>query len=539
MRRFFVTAAFFALRLVAALTLAATPAFAASTLNGVRIDPLPTGGALVSITFAGGLPVYHVSGAGTTEPSVIFDATAAGPQVPPTVLGAGPVTNVTINSTGASTSVSLHLTSASGVTVRAGGNAIFINVSAATAQFNPFGLQPPQPLAPAAGQITELVPLKYADVSEIAGILVAGSNVASNDTFSPQQTSLGTNSLGGSSFGGVTGSFGQAPAAQAFGPNAFGAVQGVAQRLNDNIAIDRRLNAIFLTGTPDQIAGFKEIIAKLDIPVQSVVLETQIVELDDTAAKTIGLDLAPDGTGAIVEATGATTGGGATLRTGAFPQLGANLSANLYAQVQLGNAKIIAKPRILAESGQPASILTGDAIPIVTNVVVAGAGAVSSQQVNYVNVGVNLQIQPRVSSAGFVTSHIYSEVSSVTQYVNGIPQISQRTASTIASVRDGQSFVIGGLLQDNEIRNLSKIPFIGDIPLIGVFFRHVTTSLTQTNLYVVVTPHIVEAPGVTPSSAPLAVPTSLPQSAPPPGPNPGSSTPPLVPPVGGAAPSHH
>jgi general secretion pathway protein D len=138
-----------------------------------------------------------------------------------------------------------------------------------------------------------------------------------------------------------------------------------------------------------------------------------------------------------------------------------------------------------------------------------------------------------------VTSHIYSEVSSVTQYVNGIPQISQRTASTIASVRDGQSFVIGGLLQDNEIRNLSKIPFIGDIPLIGVFFRHVTTSLTQTNLYVVVTPHIVEAPGVTPSSAPLAVPTSLPQSAPPPGPNPGSSTPPLVPPVGGAAPSHH
>jgi general secretion pathway protein D len=540
MRRFFLSAALFALRLVAVLALAATPAFAASTLSGVRIDPLPTGGALVSVTFQGGLPVYHVSGAGTTEPTVIFDATAAGPQVPPTVLGAGPVTNATIASTGASTSVALHLSSASGVTVRAGGNAIFINVSAATSQLNPFGLQTTQPVGPAAGQITELVPLKYADVSEIAGILVAGSNVASNDTFSPQQTSLGTNSLGGSSFGGVTGSsFGQAPAAQAFGPNAFGQTAGVAQRLNDNVAIDRRLNAIFLTGTPDQIAGFKEIIAKLDIPVQSVVLETQIVELDDTAAKTIGLDLAPDGTGAIIEATGASTGGGATIRTGAFPQLGANLNANLYAQVQLGNAKIIAKPRILAESGEPASILTGDAIPIVTNVVVAGAGSISSQQVNYVNVGVNLQIQPRVSSDGFVTSHIYSEVSSVTQYVNGIPQISQRTASTIASVRDGQSFVIGGLLQDNEIRNLSKIPFIGDIPLIGVFFRHVTTSLSQTNLYVVVTPHIVAAPGVTPSSAPLSIPTSLPQSAPPPGPGPEVSTPPLVPPVGGAAPSHH
>jgi general secretion pathway protein D len=192
--------------------------------------------------------------------------------------------------------------------------------------------------------------------------------------------------------------------------------------------------------------------------------------------------------------------------------------------VQEGNAKIIAKPRILAQSGQQASILTGDAIPIVTNVVVAGAGSISSQQVNYVNVGVNLQIQPRVSSDGYVTSHIYSEVSSVTQYVNGIPQISQRTASTIATVRDGEAFVIGGLLQDNEIRNLTKLPFIGDLPFIGQFFTYVNTSHTQTNLYVVVTPHIVAAPGVTPYSPPLAVPSALPQIAPPPGPAAPTST---------------
>jgi general secretion pathway protein D len=214
-------------------------------------------------------------------------------------------------------------------------------------------------------------------------------------------------------------------------------------------------------------------------------------------------------------------------------QLGANLAANLYAQVTEGNAKIIAKPRILAQSGQQASILTGDAIPIVTNVVVAGAGALTSQQVNYVNVGVNLQIQPRVSSDGFVTSHIYSEVSSVTQYVNGIPQISQRTASTIATVRDGDSFVIGGLLQDNEIRNLVKLPFIGDIPLIGLFFRYVSTSHTQTNLYVVVTPHIIRAPGISPPVAPLVEPSSLPQLGPPAGPGaPVPSPAPLTPPTG-------
>jgi general secretion pathway protein D len=366
-------------------------------------------------------------------------------------------------------------------------------------------------------------------VSEIAGVLVAGANVASNDTFVPQSTSLGTNSLSGS-FGGISGgSFVAPPPSQSFGAS-FGQAQGLAQRVNENIAIDRRLNAVILSGSPEVVAALKEIIAKLDVPVQSVILETQIVELDDTAARNIGLDLSPDGTGAIVEATAATTGGGASIRTGSVAQFGANLSANLYAQVQLGNAKIIAKPRILAQSGQQASILTGDAIPIVTNIVVAGAGAVSSQQVNYVNVGVNLQIQPRVSSDGFVTSHIYSEVSSVTQFVNGIPQISQRTANTTATVRDGESFVVGGLLQDNEIQNLSKLPFIGDLPLIGLLFQHVSTSRTQTNLYVVVTPHIVAAPGQTPATNPIVVPSSLPQVGPPPGPGPAQSAIPLAPP---------
>ena len=493
-------------------------------MSGIRVDALPTGGALVTVTFAGGAPLFHVVGNGTTETSVLFDGTSLGPQLPPSIAGAGPITTVSAQQAGASSSLALHLSTPANVSVRPGGSLVFISVAPLRSATNAFG-PPANPLTPAPepGQITEVVPLKYADVSEIAGVLVEGSNVASNDTFTPQSTSLGTNSLSGS-FGGVSGgNFSQPAQPQAFGAGAFGQSTGLAQRLNANISIDRRLNAIILTGTPDVLDPIKATIAKIDIPVQSVILETQIVELDDTAARNIGLDLSPDGTGAVIEAPNSSTTG-VNLRSGAMAVSGANIGANLYAQVQEGNAKIIAKPRILAQSGQQASILTGDAIPIVTNVVVAGAGSISSQQVNYVNVGVNLQIQPRVSSDGYVTSHIYSEVSSVTQYVNGIPQISQRTASTIATVRDGEAFVIGGLLQDNEIRNLTKLPFIGDLPFIGQFFTYVNTSHTQTNLYVVVTPHIVAAPGVTPYSPPLAVPSALPQIAPPPGPAAPTST---------------
>ncbi len=502
----------------------ALPAAAASVLAGVRVDATPAGGAVVSLSFNGGLPVYHLVGAGTPEVAVIFDGTALG-AVAPSVAGIGAITSVSVAQSGSSSSVALHLNSATGARVRTGGNSVFIDVAAsgATTPSSAFAAPPAVSGATGLGAVTEIVALKYADISEVAGILAPGANVASNDTFSPSQTNIGTSSLTGS-FGGLSGGFGggygSAAQQQSFGGN-LGQQQGLAQRVNDNIAVDRRLNAIILSGTAEIVAGFKAIIDKIDIPVRSVILETQIVELSDSAARNVGLDLSPDGSGVIANSSG--TNGGYTIKN---LQQGAgqiNLQASLFAQISLGNAKIIAKPRILAQSGQPASILTGDAIPILTSVVVASAGAVTSQQVNYVNVGVNLQIQPRVSSDGFVTSHIYSEVSSVTNFVSGVPQISQRTASTIATVRDGEPFVIGGLLQDNEIRNLTKLPFIGDLPLIGQFFRHVNTSHSQTNLYIIVTPRIVDASpfgkgNPPPALTPQNLPSALPQTGPPAGP---------------------
>jgi len=515
------------------------PALAASTLNAVRVDANPTGGALVSVTFAGGAPSFHVIGAGTSETSILLDNTTLGSQAPPSVAGAGPVTSISVATSGPSASIALHLTGPSHVSVRTGNNFLFIDVAP------PVGALPLNPFAPpaaatftgGAGTITTVVELKYADISEIAGVLAPNSTIASNDNFSPLQTNIGTSSVSGS-FGGVGGGGGfSTPATpQTFG-GAFGSASGLAQRVNDNIAVDRRLNAIVLTGTPDVVAALKDTIEKLDVPVASVILETQVVELSDTAARNIGLDLQPDGSGVVANASAG--GVGYTSRSLNTAQGQVTFQANLYAAVSEGSARIIAKPRILAESGQAASILTGDAIPILTSVVITGSSATVSNQVSYVNVGVNLQIQPRVSSDGFVTSHIYSEVSSVTQMTQGYPQISQRTASTVATVKDGEAFVIGGLLQDNEIKNLTKLPFVGDLPLIGQFFQHVTTSHTQDNLYIVVTPHIVGRSGLTPPVEPLTVPSALPQIAPPsssltPSPN----APPLVAPTSGPATSN-
>ncbi len=502
------------------MTLIALPAGAA-TLAGVRVDPQPGGGAVVTVQFVGPPPHFHVIGAGSTEASVIFDGAQLGPQIAPTIAGAGAVSSVSVATQGSGVTVSLHLRTASPISVVPRGSAILVNVLPAQASSDDDDNTPtPSPLL-SAGTLVVVIPLKYADISEIAGILVPGANVASNDNFQPVVTNLGSSSVGQS--GGTFGGFQQA----AQTPQTFGGAfnqqsSGLGQRLNDNIAVDRRLNAIVLTGTQAIIDNYKGLIAKLDVPLQSVILETQIVELTESAAKDVGIDFFPNGGAALVNGNSASTSTtGITTRSNGYVigtqemasgQLSFN--ANLNAQITLGNGKVLAKPRILAQSGAAASILTGEAIPIFTSVVVAGASALTSQQVNYVNVGVNLQIQPRISSDGYVTSHIYSEVSSVTEYTNSVPEIAQRTASTVATVKDGESFVIGGLLEDDDIKSLIKLPFIGDLPLIGSFFRHYTSSHSIDNLYIIVTPHIVGGISSPPQATQVVVPPNLAAPAP-------------------------
>jgi general secretion pathway protein D len=338
-----------------------------------------------------------------------------------------------------------------------------------------------------ADDVFEVVPLKYADVSEVVGILTANQSVKPNDNFTPQEPAFGSagmqNGLGAPTFNA--------------GINLPGTVSDpLGQAIDDTIGVDRRLNAIILKGAPDKVARLKAQILKLDVPVVSVVLETVFVELTESGARDIGLNFnnANGQAASITYAFGAgNNGGGAAGGSGDTARWGsvsANLQAAIYAEIAKGNGKIISKPRIAAQSGGTAKIITGDALPILTSIALSGVNAVQ-QQVQYVNVGVTLQIAPRVTDDGFVTSHVFAEVSSVTGYSQGYPTISQREASTSATVKDGEAFVIGGLTQDSDLRNYQKVPLAGDVPLLGELFKVENSSRSKTELFIVVTPHIV------------------------------------------------
>jgi len=341
---------------------------------------------------------------------------------------------------------------------------------------------------PAFGANKELGPseqltvirMKYADVSEVAGILVAGSNISSNDVFSPASSPLVQGAGGLSTVGTSAPIYETTSGSQ----QANGAV---GERLSDTIAIDRRLNALVVIADERTTAKIRKAVESLDIPVASVLLETEIVELTDSAARNVGFDYSASGS--IAAAT-------FTAQSQQLPSGALSLQARVLAEVTKGQGKILAKPSILALDGRTASILTGDQIPIITTLSFPSSGSsVVQQQIQYLTVGVNLQIRPQISADGVVTTHLYANVSSVTGFIQNYPQVAQRFASTVASVRNGQSLVIGGLLQDTELRSFTKVPFLGDLPLLGQLFRLSKSTRQHTNLYIVVTPHIVAMPG--------------------------------------------
>jgi general secretion pathway protein D len=346
----------------------------------------------------------------------------------------------------------------------------------------------PSGLAASGSEVFEVVPLKYADVSEIVGLLTANQSIKPNDNFTPEEPAFGSSGLQGGYYNaaGITSPAGAAAFAQT-GAQA----ESVGRDIDSSIGVDRRLNAIILKGAPAQVAQLKAQIAQLDVPVATgVVLETVFVELTETGARNIGIDFN--------NANGQVATAAYTLAGGDFPGVAntqpngghiLNLQAAIYAQIAKGQGRIISRPRIAAQSGSTAKIITGDALPILTSIALSGVNAVQ-QQVQYVNVGVTLQIAPRVSDDGFVTSHIFAVASSVTGYSQGYPTISQREASTSATVRDGESFVIGGLSQEADLDNHAKVPGVGDVPVLGHLFGVTHANSAKTELYVVVTPHI-------------------------------------------------
>lgn len=454
-------------------------------LTAVSVDEIGDHGAKVLLTFAPVAPKYSIITNDNDRPAIAFALSSRGSSARAPLGLHGLLRTIDFDQN----DTVLILRFLSGESARltaapAGENSIALELTPTRqpkAQDETLG-GPAGPIATAEERPPDedfvVVPLNYADVSEVVGLLTDGLGVKSNDVFTPREPNFGSAGINGSGYNP------QPP------PNIDVSDQPLGQSVDNTIGIDRRLNAVILRGSPGKIARLKAQIAQIDLPVQSVILETVFVELTESGARNVGFDFN--------NANNQIAAG--TLQKGQFIPPGfpidhnltsAQLQAAIYAQVRAGRGRIVSKPRISAQSGASAKIVTGDALPILTSITLSGVNGVS-QQVQYVNVGVTLQILPRVSSDGFVTSHVFCVVSSVTGFSQGYPTISQREAQTLATVHDGETFVIGGLTEENELSTRDKIPGLGDIPALGEFFKLHKGTKSKTELYIVVTPRVVK-----------------------------------------------
>lgn len=191
---------------------------------------------------------------------------------------------------------------------------------------------------------------------------------------------------------------------------------------------------------------------------------------------------------------------------GLYQILGQDYTVTLHAIAQAGKSKVLSRPSILARNNQPATITVGQSVPLITGVTYDSFGN-SHNAISYTSVGVILKVTPFITEDGLVEMIVSPQISQIdptlsipiSANANGsgtinAPVIDIRSADTVAVTPDGQTVVIGGLMQTTKTETVTKIPLLGDIPLLGNLFRRTQKNDAKTELIIFLTPHIVAAP---------------------------------------------
>jgi general secretion pathway protein D len=185
---------------------------------------------------------------------------------------------------------------------------------------------------------------------------------------------------------------------------------------------------------------------------------------------------------------------------GVYQIAGQDFAVTLRAIAANGKLEVLSRPTILARNNQQAYILVGQQVPLISNVRFDQVGN-QINTVTYQDVGIILRVTPFITSEGYVEMIVAPEISSLDRSQSipispGVvaPVINKRSADTVVLTPDGQSIVIGGLMENNKSETVSKVPFLGDIPGIGQLFKRTQKNGTKTELLIFLTPHVVRSP---------------------------------------------
>ncbi len=271
--------------------------------------------------------------------------------------------------------------------------------------------------------------------------------------------------------------------------------------------------AIVVRGNPDQVALAQKLVTDLDRSKPEVVVDVAVLQISKDKKQTLGIS-PPTSATLTLQPNAATTTNNNSTGTSSTGSINLNALGNLNAtdfQVQISSAnlsalfsdsstRLLQNPQIRSVDGQKASLKIGDRIPIATGSFQPGIGGVGinplvNTQFQYTDVGVNIDVTPRIHANGDVTLKIVMDISSVTgqQNIGGITQpiIGQRKIDHEVRLREGEASLLGGMLEGLNSKSLSGIPGLGQIPLLKYLFSQEQKEHSETETVFVLIPHLV------------------------------------------------
>jgi len=286
-------------------------------------------------------------------------------------------------------------------------------------------------------------------------------------------------------------------------------IEPIAASLKVKIEMDEISNSLIVSGSPNGNARIQGILKEVDILQQQVTLEAKVVAINKSDMKNLGVtwswDVTPQypeftpGEPAIYNpVTGITTPPVPAVVTRdnnkGIIQFGRNpegipyefyYQAKINALISNGNAKILASPKVMTINGKEAKVLIGDRIPVLTETTSDGK---TTTTVEYIDAGIKLTYTPSITADGTITAKVRTEVSTPT-LVADIKnyRITTREAESNVCMKDGETLVIAGLIGSEESKTNSKVPFLGDLPLIGALFKNEYNNKSETEVVIFLT----------------------------------------------------
>jgi general secretion pathway protein D len=267
-------------------------------------------------------------------------------------------------------------------------------------------------------------------------------------------------------------------------------------------------NALTINDAPDKVAAAERIIEVIDKKRAEVVVDVEILEVNRSRLKDYGIEITsgikgvegvagaifPDPTRVLTLDDNPYSAGNLVL---------SSLPGVIYRLLRSDSAtRLLANPQLRATEGQTATVRFGDQVPIpVTTFSPIATGGVSQQPItsfDYKNVGVNIDLTPRVHHDGEVSLALKLDISSVgPPGFQSLPTFNSRQVTSVIRLRDGETNILAGLISDTERTSLSGIPGLADVPILGRIFSHNRKEVSETDIVMTLTPHVVRRPELT------------------------------------------